>query len=252
MTLDIREIASPNLSDRRGDAVVDILLLHYTGMASLERACDWLCDPRSEVSSHYLVARDGTVTRLVPEDKRAWHAGISYWAGARDVNSRSIGIEIENPGHDGGYPDFPDAQMEAVIALSADILSRHSIAPERVLAHSDVAPERKLDPGEKFDWRRLHEAGIGHWVPPAPVEPGEVLRTSDQGPAVRTLQKKLAAYGYGLDLSGWYDERTGAVVRAFQRHFRPERVDGVADRSTLDTLDRLLATLGPRADLRSG
>lgn len=247
MTLSVENRPSPNFSDRREGCEIDILLLHYTGMESCQAASDWLCNPRSEVSCHYLVDLDGTVTAMVPEDKRAWHAGLSYWAGSRDVNSRSIGIEIHNPGHAGGYPDYTDAQMRAVIALSADILSRHAIAPRHVLAHSDVSPERKEDPGEKFDWRRLHENGIGLWVEPAPISEGRTLRTGDQGALVRALQEKLVRYGYGLEVSGWFDERTGAVVRAFQRHFRQARVDGIADPSTVETLDRLIAALGDEA-----
>ncbi|WP_342642430.1 N-acetylmuramoyl-L-alanine amidase [Rhodoligotrophos ferricapiens] len=235
----IRNRPSPNFEARAAGISVKILLLHYTGMDSAEAACARLCDGHAKVSSHYLVDEAGMITRLVPEDKRAWHAGVSSWRGETDINSLSIGIEIHNPGHELGYPPFPDAQMKAVIALCQDILSRHQIAPAGVLAHSDVAPGRKIDPGEKFDWARLHAAGIGHWVAPEPITAGPSLRLGDKGDGVLALQRALAAYGYGLDQTGCFDQRTMDVVAAFQRHFRPERVDGVADVSTIETLRRL-------------
>ncbi len=234
---------SPNVGARRDGKDADILLLHYTGMASAEAACRWLCNPQSGVSCHYLVDEHGGIVQMVEEDMRAWHAGQSFWHGETDINSRSIGIEIHNRGHEADYPDFPEAQMAAVIALSRDILGRRAIAPERVLAHSDVAPRRKLDPGEKFDWRRLHEAGIGHWVEPEPVGEDAGLGQGDEGEAVATLQRDLAAYGYDVPQSGRFDSATVATVTAFQRHFRPARVDGRADRSTCATLARLLARL---------
>ena len=149
-----------------------MLVLHYTGMEREERALKWLCDPESSVSCHYLVFEDGRVAQLVDEADRAWHAGKSFWAGETDINSRSIGIEIANPGHQYGYSGFPDAQMDAVIALCREILGRHPIPPQRVLAHSDIAPARKEDPGELFPWDRLHAEGIGHWVLPEPIGRG--------------------------------------------------------------------------------
>ncbi len=220
-----------------------MLLLHYTGMPDTEAACRWLCDAASQVSCHYLVDEAGGVIQMVAEEMRAWHAGKSLWQGESDINSCSIGIEIANPGHEWGYADFPEAQMASVIALCRDILSRHPIPPERVLAHSDVAPARKADPGEKFDWRRLHAAGIGHWVEPDPPDDDIVCRPGDQGDAVRSLQSNLAAYGYAIEATGVFDERTASVVGAFQRHFRSARVDGVADASTVSTLRRLLIAL---------
>jgi N-acetylmuramoyl-L-alanine amidase len=234
---------SPNFGPRAEGKAIDILLLHYTGMASEERAVRWLCDPGSSVSSHYFIFEDGRIVRLVEETDRAWHAGKSFWAGETDINSRSIGIEIANPGHEFGYRDFPDAQIEAVVGLCADILSRHPIPPERVLAHSDVAPLRKEDPGELFPWRRLHEAGIGHWIAPEPIRDGPMLKRGDSGAAVGALKQRVREYGYGLGAVSEFDAGTEAVVRAFQRHFRPQSVDGIADRSTITTLDRLLAAL---------
>jgi N-acetylmuramoyl-L-alanine amidase len=234
---------SPGTGERRDGKRPDILVLHYTGMASAEAACRRLCDPASGVSCHYLVDEHGGIVQMVEEDMRAWHAGQSFWRGETDINSRSIGIEIHNRGHEADYPDFPEAQMAAVIALCRDILGRHAIAPERVLAHSDIAPRRKLDPGEKFDWRRLHDAGIGHWVAPEPVGEDTGLGQGDEGNAVLALQRDLAAYGYDAPQSGTFDAATAATVTAFQRHFRPARVDGRADRSTCVTLGRLLQSL---------
>jgi N-acetylmuramoyl-L-alanine amidase len=219
-----------------------MLILHYTGMPDARQALEWLCNPASEVSAHYFVFENGDVAQLVPEDRRAWHAGAGSWDGEADINSRSIGIEIANPGHDGGLPPFPEAQIARVIALARDIVDRWSIAPERVLAHSDVAPGRKQDPGERFPWARLHAAGVGHWVDPAPISDAPSLSRGDQGRPVDELQTMLASYGYGITRSGALDEATEAVVTAFQRHFRPARVDGRADASTLATLRNLLAS----------
>jgi N-acetylmuramoyl-L-alanine amidase len=196
-------------------------------MESAERALHWLTVPESEVSCHYLVFEDGRIAQLVAESRRAWHAGASFWKGETDINSGSIGIEIVNSGHPGGLPDFPEVQVEAVIALCRDIVARWRIVPERVLAHSDVAPIRKVDPGEKFPWEMLAAHGIGHYV----------------DPAVEALQAMLALYGYNTPVSGEFCDRTEGAVAAFQRHFRRERVDGIADASTIDTLHRLLKAL---------
>lgn len=232
---------SPNHDVRRAGAPIDILLLHYTGMADAEAALDRLGDPDAKVGAHWFVHDDGRVVQLVDEARRAWHAGVSRWAGEDDVNSRSVGIEIHNPGHDLGYPDFPDPQIAAVIALCRDIVARHAIPPRRVLAHSDVAPGRKIDPGEKFPWRRLHLAGVGHWVAPVPDGDGAVLAPGAGGAAVAALRGRLAGYGYGLAPGRIYDVATQDAVAAFQRHFRPARVDGRADPATVATLARLIA-----------
>lgn len=234
-----------NHDDRRSGPP-DILLLHYTGMASTAEACERLCSADSGVSCHYVVLEDGRTLQLVPEARRAWHAGVSSWEGETDINSRSIGIEIANPGHDFGYPHFPQAQIEAVVALTRDITARRGIQPERVLAHSDVAPQRKQDPGEKFPWDRLAAAGVGHWLEPEPLQDGGALAEGEQGDPVEQLQTLLSLYGYGLEIDGRFGPLTTAVVRAFQRHFRPARVDGVADFSTAATLRNLLAALPER------
>ena len=230
---------SPN-HDARALAL-DILLLHYTGMASTAEAIQRLCDSACKLSSHYVVEEHGRIVQLVPETRRAWHAGQSSWEGVSDINSRSIGIEIGNPGHSFDYPDFPEAQIAAVIALCCDIVARRRICTVRVLAHSDVAPQRKLDPGEKFPWPRLHRAGVGAWVTPSPIGPDAGLGPGDCGPEIVDLQTALRGYGYGIVATGSYDALTEAVVTAFQRHFRTARVDGRADHSTIETLRALLA-----------
>lgn len=237
-----RVAPSPNHGARRAGPL-DMLILHYTGMDSGAAALARLRDPLSEVSAHYLVFEDGGIVQMVPEARRAWHAGAGAWKGETDVNSRSIGIEIVHPGHAGGLPPYPGAQVEAVIGLARDILARWPIPPERVLAHSDVAPERKEDPGEIFPWDRLAAAGVGHRVPPARLQDGRFFARGDAGQPVEALQAMFALYGYDLPVTGLFDARTQAVVTAFQRHFRPARVDGVADASTITTLRDLIAAL---------
>jgi N-acetylmuramoyl-L-alanine amidase len=235
---------SPNHQPRRGVDRPDILLLHYTGMATTQAALERLCDRDAKVSSHYLVFEDGRVFQLVAESRRAFHAGESAWEGSTDINSRSIGIEIGNKGHDYGCPAFPDVQIQSVIALCRDIVARRGIAPWHVLAHSDVAPLRKRDPGESFPWPRLAAAGVGLWVEPAAIEQGPALRQGDHGEEVARLQRMLADYGYDVTASGRYDAATVEIVAAFQRHFRPAHVDGVADVSTVRTLERLAPMKG--------
>ena len=206
----IIERPSPNFEPR--SAPVDILLLHYTGMATAEAALERLSDAVARVSCHWLIDEDGTVYRMVDETMRAWHAGLSFWAGERDVNGHSIGIELVNPGHEWGYRPFPPAQMAALAELAAGILARHAIQPTRVLGHSDVAPERKQDPGELFDWAWLAARGIGLW--PAADAPAMPV----------TAEAGLLAIGY--------EAATPATVTAFQRRYRPGRIDGVIDTET--------------------
>ncbi|HZP08860.1 N-acetylmuramoyl-L-alanine amidase [Methyloceanibacter sp.] len=232
---------SPNREPRRGASAPDMLILHYTGMESAEAALDWLTREEAKVSCHYLVDEEGRIAQIVAESERAWHAGQSSWHGETDINSRSIGIEIHNPGHDFDYPDFTEAEMQAVEALCLDILRRHAIPPENVLAHSDVAPGRKRDPGEKFDWARLARKGIGLWVEPVPVGHDQGLGPGDEGEAVAELQRNLRAFGYGVEVTSTYGTGLEKAVEAFQRHFRPARIDGRADVSTRETLKRLLA-----------
>jgi N-acetylmuramoyl-L-alanine amidase len=217
----------------------DLILLHYTGMPTGEAALARLRDPAARVSAHYVVEEDGRVFALVPEARRAWHAGKSFWKGERDINGCSVGVEIVNPGHEFGYRAFPDAQIAAVIELVGDIRSRWDIADTRILGHADVAPDRKEDPGELFPWKLLAEAGHGLWAEQSPA-PGPPLAEGAEGPGVFALQAGLARLGYESAPSGRYDAPTAAIVRAFQRHWRQRLVDGVADG---DTRARLIALL---------
>jgi N-acetylmuramoyl-L-alanine amidase len=228
---------SPNFDARRSPP--DMLILHYTGMPTGGAALERLRDPAAKVSAHYLVEEDGRVFALVPEERRAWHAGRSSWRGETDINAKSIGVEIVNPGHEFGYRPFPELQIEAVIALVADVRSRWSIDDARILGHSDVAPERKEDPGELFPWKRLAEAGHGLWAEPA-AAPGAALAVGDEGAGIFALQAGLTRLGYDSAPSGRYDATTAAIVRAFQRHWRQGRVDGVADGETRARLIALL------------
>ncbi|MDQ1193447.1 N-acetylmuramoyl-L-alanine amidase [Brevundimonas vesicularis] len=232
---------SPNFDVRR--APPDLLVLHYTGMQTGEAALARLRDPEAKVSAHYLVEEDGRVFQLVPEERRAWHAGRGVWQGEDDCNAASIGIEIVNPGHEFGYRAFPEAQIAAVIALISDIRSRWTIADNRIIAHSDLAPDRKEDPGELFPWKRLAEAGHGLWFEPAAervLALGGLLQKGDQGIGPMVLSAGLHRLGYGLKASGDYDAAVETAVRAFQRHWRPARVDGVADGETRARLVGLL------------
>ncbi len=230
MALSFVDCPSPNFDARPSGTPLDILLLHYTGMETGAAAVQRLCDPAARVSSHYTVDEDGTIFTHVPEEYRAFHAGVSYWAGARDINGRSIGIEVVNPGHEFGYRSFPGAQVEAVLRLTRDILGRRSIPPERVLGHSDVAPARKIDPGELFPWGALALEGVGLW------------------PQTRKLrltipfENGLQMFGYGLKPD--MDVPTETVISAFQRHFRPAKIDGMADEECSRILAALLAEKG--------
>jgi N-acetylmuramoyl-L-alanine amidase len=214
---------SPNHNERA--LPVSILVLHYTGMPRAGEAVDWLCNPESGVSSHWFVDEDGTVTQLVAEERRAWHAGRSFWRGVTDVNSASVGIEIQNPGHEWGYRRFPRRQMAAVVPLVADIMARHGISADNVVGHSDIAPTRKEDPGELFDWALLARHGL------ATARPQRLL--PDPGWSDADFAAALARRGYEVsDLA--------ATTRAFQRRFRQERVDGIIDSETRAILATLL------------
>lgn len=217
---------SPNFDDRPATTPIDMLVIHYTGMESANMALDRLCSPTAKVSAHYLIDEDGLVAPLVDEDKRAWHAGVAFWRGETDINARSIGIELVNPGHEFGYRDFTDFQMSALIHLAADILTRHEIPPRNVVGHSDVAPDRKTDPGEKFDWRRLAKAGIGLW----PEGNGE----GDP----EAVPEMLGDFGYDTT-----DPAAASV--AFQRHFCPESLGRSPDGALSGRLKELLNLCNP-------
>lgn len=230
MALSFVDCPSPNFDARPPGTPLDILLLHYTGMESGAAAVQRLCDPAARVSSHYTVDEDGTIFSHVPEEHRAFHAGVSFWAGARDINARSIGIEVVNPGHEFGYRSFPGVQVEAVIRLSRDIVRRRSIPAARVLGHSDVAPARKIDPGELFPWGALALDGVGLWP--------QTRKTRLTVP----FEDGLKAFGYGLKPDMEVPNET--VISAFQRHFRPLKIDGVADEECSRILAALLAEAG--------
>jgi N-acetylmuramoyl-L-alanine amidase len=230
-------VPSPNFDVRT--ALPDMLVLHYTGMVDGPAALARLCDPQAKVSAHYMVEVDGRVFALVPEERRAWHAGKSFWRGASDMNDVSIGVEIVNPGHELGYVPFPDVQIAAVIELLTDIRSRWTIPDSRILGHSDVAPGRKIDPGELFPWKRLAEAGHGLWAEPPPA-PGAALAVGDEGTGVFALQAGLTRLGYDCAPTGRYDGWTGTVVETFQRHWRERAVTGAADGETRARLMALL------------
>jgi N-acetylmuramoyl-L-alanine amidase len=221
----VKHRASPNHDARPADEPVDILVLHYTGMQSGQAAIDRLCDPEARVSAHYVVEEDGTVWHLVPEDRRAWHAGVSFWRGHEVLNGRSIGIEIVNPGHEWGYRPFPEAQMAAVADLCQGIVSRHPIPPRNVVAHSDIAPDRKDDPGELFDWPWLAAQGIGLWPDFGTVS---VSSTVDEA----RLRADLAAFGYPVPETDQGEAAFATLLRAVQRRWRPSRVTGAADAET--------------------
>ncbi len=216
-----------------------MVVLHYTGMESGEAALARLRDPAAKVSAHYLIEEDGRIFALVAEERRAWHAGVSFWKGERDVNAVSIGIELVNPGHDWGYRPFPAPQIEALIALLDGVRGRWAIPDGRIVGHSDVAPERKIDPGELFDWAALARAGHGLWVEPPP-SPGAPLSIGDEGTGVFALQAGLTRLGYDCAPSGHFDAHTAMIITAFQRHWRPARIDGVADGETRARLVHLL------------
>lgn len=240
--MDFIEAPSPSFDART--APPSILVLHYTGMRTGQEALDRLRDPEAKVSSHYVVEEDGRIFRLVAEERRAWHAGVSFWRGRRNINGDSIGVEIVNPGHEFGYRPFPEAQVAAVLALTADIRSRWTIEDRDIVGHSDVAPTRKDDPGELFPWKRLAEAGHGLWAE-APPAPGAPIGEGEEGAAVFALQAGFTRLGFDLPPSGVFDAATTAVVRAFQRHWRPERVDGLADGETRARLIALLRLSSP-------
>ncbi|MCB4822992.1 N-acetylmuramoyl-L-alanine amidase [Roseicella aerolata] len=227
MTLSIRELPSPNHDERPDGTPVDVLVLHYTGMRSGAEAIARLRDPAARVSAHYVVEEDGAIFRLVPEHRRAWHAGISHWRGETGMNGRSIGIELVNPGHEWGYRPFPALQMAAACDLCLEILARHPIPARNVVAHSDIAPDRKEDPGEFFDWEGLAANGVGLWPHADSVPPAQ----AGDAPAL------LAAIGYRTDLP------LPVLLTAFQRRWRPERVDGVADDGTLACLAAVAALI---------
>lgn len=237
---------SPNHGNRL--LPVDMLLLHYTGMQTGPEALERLCDPEWGVSAHYLVEEDGQIFQLVDESRRAQHAGVSFWQGESDTNSRSIGIEIVNPGHEWGYRAFPDVQIKALIDLSKQIMARHTIPSKFVLGHSDVAPDRKCDPGELFPWDVLAESGIG--IAPPDVGEGTDLLVSllDTNEIASLAQSLLGAVGYDSPVTGQWSAHDALNMAAFQRHFYPKRLDGLVDVASLQALQTVTETIKALGD----
>jgi N-acetylmuramoyl-L-alanine amidase len=232
---------SPNHDARADGRLIDMLVLHYTGMETGEAALARLCDPAAMVSAHYLVEEDGRVFALVPETQRAWHAGVSFWRGHRDINARSIGIEIVNPGHEFGYRDFPATQIDALTHLARHIVERHAIPARNVVGHSDVAPARKTDPGERFPWEAIARAGIGLWPDGIDACPGTAFELGQSDAKILSAQRLLGRYGYETPETGMLDETTAQILTAFQRHFRPACIDGRLDAETLERIRAVVA-----------
>jgi N-acetylmuramoyl-L-alanine amidase len=243
VSLRVRDLPSPNHDERPAGMPIDMLILHYTGMETAQAAIDRLRDPLARVSAHYVVDEDGAVLRLVREERRAWHAGLSYWRGHSELNGRSIGIEIVNPGHEWGYRDFPVLQLAAVCDVCLAVLSSNPIPARNVVAHSDVAPDRREDPGERFDWRSLAENGVGLW--PEKVPDLGTSGAARDAAALRDVRTALADIGYRVAREGVFDPELATALRAFQRHWRPEAITGEADAGTIARLlavQRLIRT----------
>lgn len=236
---------SPNFDARPRGRRPDMIVFHYTGMRTPAESLARLCDPAARVSAHYFIDEAGAVAALVPEDMRAWHAGKSFWKGEADINGCSIGIELQNPGHEFGYRGFPDAQIASLMTLCRAIRARFPIPDARILGHSDVAPERKQDPGELFPWNRLAAAGIGLW-PDSNLNAAAFAAVSAASPAdaIKALQERLGRFGYPVAASGAYDLPTQKAVMAFKRHWVPERLDDRADAGTVAILENLLEKTG--------
>jgi len=242
VTLRVRELPSPNQDDRPPGTPIDMIVLHYTGMQTARAAIDRLRDPEAKVSSHYVVEEDGTVWRLVEEQRRAFHAGVSFWRGMTELNGRSIGIEIVNPGHEWGYRHFPVLQLAATCDLCLAILSRHAVPARNIVGHSDVAPDRKQDPGELFDWEGFARNGVGLW-PSGVADLGTTGAVRDAA-SLSDVRAALGRIGYRVARQGALDPALSSVLRAFQRHWRPEAVTGQADAGTLARLLAVARAVG--------
>lgn len=237
---------SPNFNDRPEKASVDILVMHYTGMKTADAALQRMLDPTAEVSAHYMVYEDGKVISLVDEEKRAWHAGISCWRGIASLNDISVGIEIVNTGHEFGYVPFPDKQMESVKKLAKEIMERHGIEARNVVGHSDIAPSRKEDPGELFDWQALAEEGVGLWPDVKKVWRGSdvLVEPGKEDVDVARIQKMLSDYGYHIRVDGYFGSKTEDVIKAYKRHFVPEQLNVCWDKLAEERLKKLLDMVG--------
>lgn len=240
--MQIESKPSPNFDSRPKDVLINLLVLHYTGMKTAEDALNHMCNPDSKVSAHYMIYEDGKIVQLVPEEKRAWHAGISCWHGRASLNDTSIGIEIVNPGHEFGYRPFTEEQMKSVIELSKDIISRNNIIPNNVVGHSDIAPTRKEDPGELFNWPLLAKEGIGLWPKKKIIwSPQTVIcAPGDESKEVLIMQKSLRKYGYYIRTDGTFGSITERIVKSYKRHFVPEHLNVVWDKLSQYRIDNLI------------
>ncbi|WP_262690979.1 N-acetylmuramoyl-L-alanine amidase [Kordiimonas aestuarii] len=235
---------SPNWNERPAGAVIDTVVLHYTGMATGQVALERLCDKVAQVSAHYLIEEDGRVFALVPEEKRAWHAGVSRWRGVDNLNHTSIGIELVNPGHDFGYRAFPEAQVTSLLSLLEGINTRHHINRHGYVGHSDIAPDRKQDPGDLFPWQRLARHGFGLWPQVGGADVTVIAKRGQKNVNVVKFNKQLGIIGYSIDDIQSFDATTECAVRAFQAHWRPETVSGVIDIGTASILEDIAGQLG--------
>lgn len=226
---------SPNKDDRPAPRI-DSIILHYTGMPDTASALARLCDPAAKVSAHYLIDEDGETRQLVNDAQRAWHAGQSFWRGQTRLNDTLLGIELVNPGHEFGYRPFPPSQIAACVRLCRDLVAKHGIAPESILAHSDIAPDRKQDPGELFPWQELAQRGLGLWLPPPATHNKPVLAN-----VLTQARACLRRIGYDCAATGDYDREFRLCLLAFQRHWHSENLSGLPDASTLARLDAYAA-----------
>jgi len=234
---DIQAFPSPNWDERPAGASIDTVIIHYTGMRHGCDALERLCDIEAKVSAHYMIEEDGAIFSLVPEEKRAWHAGVSAWRGHHNLNHNSIGIELVNPGHEFGYRAFPEQQIARLLDLLEGISQRYAICPSRYIGHSDIAPDRKIDPGELFPWQRLSKQGYGLWSDKNGADTTIILQKDDTGPKVSFLNSQLGLVGYTGANSLIYDANLESILKAFQAHWRPEGVTGCYDKGTALILD---------------
>ena len=235
------DYVSPNMNDRPDGVEIDTVVLHYTGMKTVDEALVRLCDPESQVSAHYLIQESGEIIPLVPEEKRAWHAGESAWRGRQNVNDFSIGIELVNPGHEYGYRPFSEAQMDSLIRLLEELFYRHPIEVRNVVGHSDIAPMRKEDPGELFNWELLASYNLAIWPDmPRECQQEDILKPGASGDDVKNLQRNLKKIGYNIEITSEFDLQTCYVVIAFQRHFTPTKIGDIWHQEAQTALEQLL------------
>lgn len=232
MALNIHPFPSANFNERNPDKKISLIILHYTDMLNAQSALDLLCRKESNVSAHYLISDDGRIYQLVNNSNRAWHAGVGFWQGETDINSISIGIELDNPGHTNGLKDYPEKQLLSLVSLLSNLCTEFNISKECVLGHSDIAPTRKRDPGEHFPWGWLQQQGFGIKLAKTLQRPISTLLTD--------VQLTLGSIGYYCPQTKDLDDHTRAVITAFQRHFTPKEITGTISPSLCETLSRVI------------